>query len=1405
MDSKSRPKIKPFTGVAEEWLEFKGKFRAVLHTEKLTHALTAVRPSEAPDLAEWKADDESLFFQLVLFTEGSAGRLVWQYDSETKGQEAWKALVSKYEKAGNIGKNSLTKQLANMTMSENEDPDDFFIRFESTANRLEVLGQKVPDDMLLCLLLGKLPKSYQGVTNALNVIDGLTLEKAKGHVKDCYTQMLEDGYIKGSSRGGGEKALFTRDKKQKQKKGGGYNNPRHQSLTCHGCGEVGHIKPNCPKEKSKPSGEDQRKKSQPKPFSGKCNVCGKVGHKAINCQVAKAAIARFLEEQGEATSMEEDHFALMADPFGASAMPHSSKHTWIVDSGCTSSMTSMRDAFTTLEAGEGQVVVAGGKVLRSTGKGTICGSIMRSNGRSMTISMSNVLLVPDLDANLLSVKSLASRGARVVFNDNESYIEVGSNKLPINMTGNLYRVDIMPSMGSTEDAHQAMTAVTAELVHARMGHANAKAIAEATKLDVGLPQTKPSDSVCDTCEVSKHERARFPVKKDAMMIKDGSLKSFEIIHVDLFGPMDTRSIGGARYGMNVICRSTKWRFFYALEYKDQALPKFKDCMRAIKAMTGGAAKVRRLHSDGGGEFISKLFEDYCTSMGILQTTTGPHTPEQNGIAERTNRTVQEMARAKRLHAGLPKEFWALCCDCTVHTLNRLPSSAIGWETPYKKVFGKDARLDYFKVFGCRAYVHVYDHERKKLDPKAWRGIMVGYHPHNYRCYRIYDPLRRRVYMSTHASFDEMTYPGKGNQQAMEVPGTKIGTAEQPRVPEPGPVEPNENTRGQQESSTHHGPVTVTRRRGAAIVDTPSEVANARGRDLDSVGATEADLPDSATGDSAWTSPWCNDPGCSNKSVHMAHLGIHYAYAVAHDIYGDPMTHEEAMRAPEADLWKEAEKSEYQSLMENKTWILVPMPKGNVNVVGSRWLFKTKRDGNGNIVKYKARLVAQGFTQEHGIDYDETHSSVVRFTSVRLIFAIAASQDLIMHTMDVDTAFLNATLQELIYLRQPKGFVQRGPNGEELVCKLEKALYGLKQASRNWNLTINEWLTSDYGMTRSQADACVYVQINGEQKLYVTVWVDDLIIAGSDMGTIKDFKDAIARRFKMKDLGVLTSVLGMEVTRDSTTGDIKLSQVTYLKKVLERFGLGDCHPVGTPIEGNLTRLEGGKPSHKYMSIVGSLMYASVVCRPDITFAVQALSRHFQSCGPDHLNAAERVLKYLRGTIDKGIIYKSGTSAGKAAGLIGYSDSDWGSDTDTRRSTTGYLFTFNRGAISWGSRLQATVALSSSEAEYMALTAATQEAIHLRQLLADLGISISNSTIIYEDNVGCIAMSSNPVFHKRTKHIAIKYHFVRERVESGEVNVKYVPTNQQLADILTKPLSKQKIIFLSNCIMEGAIIT
>ena len=468
------------------------------------------------------------------------------------------------------------------------------------------------------------------------------------------------------------------------------------------------------------------------------------------------------------------------------------------------------------------------------------------------------------------------------------------------------------------------------------------------------------------------------------------------------------------------------------------------------------------------------------------------------------------------------------------------------------------------------------------------------------------------------------------------------------------------------------------------------------------------------------SRWCHDEECDIQGTHKAHLGIHLAYAAAEDMLGDPRSYKEAMSSPDADRWMDAIKEEYKSLMLNRTWTLCEIPAG-ANVVGTAWKYKTKHDQDGKRVKDKARLVAQGFSQKPGVDYltDRTFAPVAKFTSIRSVLALAAREDWHLHNMDVDTAFLNTEISEKIYLRQPQGFEEQGPNGEELVCKLNKSIYGLKQAARDWNDTIDKWMRS-YGLVASIADPCMYVKRTHRDILVILIWVDDIVVAGSCMNMISDFKTAISERFKMKDLGELKFVLGLEVKRDRSRRRIEINQEAYIAQTLKRFGMSKCKAAATSAEGVLGRIsteDGGMADRDYRCIVGCLLYLSMVSRLDIAYAVQALTRHIQSSGAEHMVAAKRVLRYLQGTKDLGIVYQGDTNTDTSI-LVGFSDSDWAGDRDTRRSTTGFLFMLGSGVVSWSSKLQPTVALSSAEAEYMAACAAVQEAIHVRQLLEDL---------------------------------------------------------------------------------------
>lgn len=514
-------------------------------------------------------------------------------------------------------------------------------------------------------------------------------------------------------------------------------------------------------------------------------------------------------------------------------------------------------------------------------------------------------------------------------------------------------------------------------------------------------------------------------------------------------------------------------------------------------------------------------------------------------------------------------------------------------------------------------------------------------------------------------------------------------------------------------------------------------------------------------------------------------------SLAEDREADPKSVAQARRSLHAAQWELAMGSELDSMVENDVYDLVEWPEG-VDVPLVMWLFKTKYNVLGEPEQYKARVVVLGQDQVQGIDFEDSFAPVCKMGSLRMIFALAAEEDMELHGMDVKTAFLQAPIEEEVYVRQPPGFIQYGPTGKERVWKLKKSLYGLKQSPRNWHVEIDGWMQG-YGFVKSVADPCVYQLAFNDGLLLVGLYVDDLVAAATRKALLDKFKMDISRRYKMKDLGELTSILGMEVRREREKGTIEIRQTAYIDKLLERFGMVDCNSVKTPAEGVLVKEASAIKDKEYMRLVGSLLYAGVMTRPDIVFAVQALSRFMQGAGPSHWAAGKRVLRYLKGTREIGIKYVRGA---QDARLVGYADADWGGDKDTLRSTTAYAFMMAGAAVSWASRLQPSVALSSAEAEFMAASAAGQEAVHLRSLLEDAGYKQGEATVVFEDNQGCIGLAKNPVVSQRSKHIDLRKHYIRDLVADGVVVLEAVATQHQLADMMTKPLHAPRLMLLRN---------
>ena len=525
-------------------------------------------------------------------------------------------------------------------------------------------------------------------------------------------------------------------------------------------------------------------------------------------------------------------------------------------------------------------------------------------------------------------------------------------------------------------------------------------------------------------------------------------------------------------------------------------------------------------------------------------------------------------------------------------------------------------------------------------------------------------------------------------------------------------------------------------------------------------------------------------GADNVAQRGRRLG--YAELLAAALVGrDPVSFEEAMRSSEAGEWKEACQYEIDVLAKNGTWELVNLPPGR-KAVKSKWVFKLKSDG-----RYRARLVAKGLTQIPGIDFDETFSPVARFESLRMLLALAALEDWHIHQMDVKSAFLNGELEEEIYMEQPKGFIIAGQ--ETQVCRLKKALYGFKQASRTWNLQFHGVLVG-LGFTRTHADAGVYVrhQHGGEGIQIIILYVDDITLLGTSLEGIERTKKLLSERYEMTDLGEIQSYLGMRIVRDRGNRVIEIDQSGYIQDILKRFNMTDANTHSTPLPSgadvHLVKYSGQASSSDikhYQSFIGSLLYIQIGTRPDIAFAVSRLAQYASNPSPQHLKLAQYVLSYLAGTKDMCIRY----NGAEGDGLHGYSDSSLGDQTDDRHSTSGFVYLLADGAIGWSSRKQRTVAQNTTEAEYMALTDAANQAVWYQSFLEELGYTCDEPIPLHGDNKGAIDLALNPVTGRRSKHIDIRYHAIREYVERGTIRLERTPTAEMLADGFTKPLARR----------------
>ncbi len=1025
-----------------------------------------------------------------------------------------------------------------------------------------------------------------------------------------------------------------------------------------------------------------------------------------------------------------------------------SHDTLVLDSGASQHFTGQKDILENFEEVEPTPVYGiGGAVAHIMGQGCLR-VLVSTNNKQNEVILSDVKFVPGMKQTLVSVGKLIAKGVKVDFNERK--LKVGKEVVAdiIANENNIFSIKTV-----NQEAFSAIA--NDDPWHEKFAHANKEKV-EAVVKKFNLPgQVHKND--CVACGEAKTTRDSFPTSRN-----EPEKEQLGLIHSDVCGPFPEESLGGSKYYAVFIDDYSSYTALFPMKRKSDLLSVFEEYHDTVTATF--KKPIRRFRSDNGGEFTSESFKEYLKQKGIKQELTVPYNPEQNGTSERKIRTINDTIRVLIKQSGFTKNLWAEAAITACFVWNRLPRSRDG-QIPYFLWSGRDwTGYASMRTFGDYGFVHIPKQKREnKLADHGELCRFVGYDD-NRKAYRMITREGKiivscSVKWTKHKIAQHMTtFTDMENSESLG-PVSHSEREENRECKTPEPEEKTEDL-----PANHYQTPKV--KKGEVLIPIAEEKHYLEKKKF---------TVDTTLG--------------RTRSATHTQENINYALkAMESSELLEPNHYKDVMNSPDRSKWEDAIRQEFDSFVKNKVFELAVLPPGK-NVVGSRYVFKIKRNEDGTIKKFKARIVARGFTQRYGIDYKETFAPVVNFNSVRLLLTIAATDDLDLYHLDTKSAFLMAPLEEEIYMKLPEGFdkmlgnkysefVKENP-GKNIVMKLKRSVYGLKNASRNWNVLLDSEIKA-LGFQQNEKDPCVYSKGNN----HIGVYVDDQLLATKDKDILKKVNERFGQIFKMNASEELNWYLNVHIERDRSQKEIYLSQKLAVGKLLENFE--DLRPASTPMINSEIKDENPDvDATKYRSTVGSLIYIMAGTRPDIAFAVSHVSRSLQNPKKRDWENVIRILRYLKGTKNYGLVLGGENSSNE---IIGMADASWGNSED-RKSIGGYALFFRNSLIGWKSKKQATVALSTTESELIATSSLLQEYLWTKQFLKELGLDLGVGTI-YNDNNGCVMLIESPRKDSRTKHSDIKLKFLHDNIQKENCVIKYISTEEMVADIFTKPLSRMK---------------
>ncbi len=988
----------------------------------------------------------------------------------------------------------------------------------------------------------------------------------------------------------------------------------------------------------------------------------------------------------------------------------------------------------------------------------------------------------------------------------------------------------------------------AQLLHFKLGHRTLTKEA-AEHLNLSRASIVEIQS-CDTCLLTKTKRKRVGRGKYEQATQPferlnvDEMGPISIKNIETKLKIKIPSLGENLYILVIVF--TRYVWVRLLKLKSDAANYIIELIQYIRTQYG--TMVKRVHSDCGGEFLSNQLLDFYKENGIERTTTTAFSPFHNGICERTNQTLAVMVKSMLLHGRLDPKLWGEAIIYATYIHNRVPLRKLNWLSPYEKLNGKISSISKIHVFGSNCIVNnSATSPSGKFEVCNSKGTFLGV-SESANAFRVLVNEKIIVSRDVRIIANKFTYACENEFIADELCSASMLQFETSNTTDsnnnddddliklPNSIQteqiqinsnpiikatisdlddekgfddhtlfriPEEN---ESENSDLHSHVeldneTIQSNDNIIQVDESSRTRSGR-----------ASIPPNRYGtistndlDPMSRQQFIRGTGGEFNSLAIEQNEVTFsANSNSSERIVEPQTYLQAMKSKYSSEWSSAIGKEKDALFERNVFSLTEAPE-NATILDTKWVFKVKYKDDGTIEKFKARLVVRGYKQREGIDFSSTFAPVVRSKTIKLLLSLAAQHGLKLVQLDFTNAFVNSDLPDNLYIKIPEGLQTNETHGK--VYKLEKSLYGLRQAPALWNQTVNN-LFIELGYIRSITDTCVYFKYvkSDSMPIIISVYVDDIAIAFD-----KQFEEVwiidkkkITSKYAITDIGDLKWILQMNVTR-MENGDIILDQRNYVEQLVNKFYSADPNATTSNnpsmVSINLTDPQltakyqavplSNFEHEKYRSIVGSLLYFANTTRADISFIVNILCRAVSEPTTVHMKVAMNCIKYLKGTATHGLVFHSrkpirSNSNKLSFTLIGFADSDFAGDLTTRKSTSGTLIKLNDDVITWSTKKQSTVALSTMEAEYCALVHCATDCLWIQQWLHEI-LNIQVPIILYCDNQSTLYVIRDDDHHASQKHVDIKLHFIRHHVQSNNIIVKWIATDKQLADLMTKTLS------------------